>query len=118
MKKEKILEKIKKIYELLKSVLIDLEYIPEKKVGKKQKVIKSRKWKKRGIMDKLNNLIKGGFFNQPKTIVNLKNRLHKSGLIVKSTDLSAPLLKLIKKEILNRDKKIINKKEVWIYKKK
>lgn len=69
-------------------------------------------------MDRLNNLIKGGFLNQPKTINDLKNRLHKSGLIVKSTDLLAPLLKLVKKEILDRDKKIINKTEVWVYKKK
>lgn len=118
MNKEKIIEKIKKIHALSKSVLIDLEYIPEKKVGKEQKIVKSRKWKKRGITDRLDKLIKEGFFDQPKSINDIKNRFHKSGLIVKSTDLSAPLLKLIKKDILDRDKKIVNKKELWFYRKK
>lgn len=118
-KKEKILKKVEKIYKLSESILADLEeYIPKKKRSEKQKNIKSRKWKKRGIMDKLTKLLNTGFFDQPKTINDLKEKLHRLGIIVKNTDLSAPLLKLTKKEVLNRDKKTIGKKEIWIYKKK
>jgi len=118
MNKEKILGKIRKIHELSEFILTDLGVDITGERGKRKKANKPGKWRKRGIMAKLNNLISGTFFDQPKTINDVKNRLHRLGLIVESTDLSAPLLKLVKKEILDRDKKIINKKEAWVYKKK
>jgi hypothetical protein len=119
MDTRKILEKVKKIYELSSSILDDFGKVAKiERKGKKTKAHGIKRWKKRGITNKLNNLISGNFFDQPKTINDVKNKLHQLGLIVKSTDLSAPLLKLIKKEVLDRDKKVINKKELWVYKKK
>lgn len=59
--------------------------------------------------------IRDGFFNKPKTLAELKEQFHKVGVILPRTSLPGLLLKAIRSEVLEREKAVLNGKEVWTY---
>jgi hypothetical protein len=55
------------------------------------------------------------FFKEKRTISQIRDALHAKGKIVKLTDLPKYLLKLVRTNVLKREKKEIDKKKVWVY---
>jgi hypothetical protein len=56
-----------------------------------------------------------GFFKEERTISQIRDALHAKGKIVKLTDLPKYLLKLVRTNVLKREKRELNKKKVWVY---
>lgn len=57
-----------------------------------------------GITGKIQELISEGFFDQPKELNKIREKLKADGFNKPSTSLMAPLMRLIKAKILGRDK--------------
>jgi hypothetical protein len=65
----------------------------------------------------IKELVSEGFFDQNKTIGQVKDSLAKKGIIKPVTTLSGSLQQLVKKGALKRDLQKISNKEVWVYQK-
>lgn len=59
--------------------------------------------------------IKDGFFDEPKTLNEVRARFHKKGDIVPRTSLPGYLLAALRDDRLEREKKNIGGKNVWVY---
>ncbi len=57
-----------------------------------------------GLMGDLYGLIDEGFFDQPKTLSEIHEKLRKEGINKPVTSLMKPLLQLIKKKMLKRER--------------
>jgi len=62
----------------------------------------------RGLTGEIFNLIQEGFFDRPKNLSEIREKLKAEGTKKESSELMRPLLQLIKKKFLKRD--IIEKK--------
>lgn len=58
----------------------------------------------RGLTGEVSNLIQEGFFDQPKDLSEIREKLRAEGIKKNSSELMRPLLQLIKKKFLKRDK--------------
>ncbi|TET84173.1 MAG: hypothetical protein E3J36_02090 [Candidatus Nealsonbacteria bacterium] len=58
----------------------------------------------RGLTGEVSNLIQEGFFDQPKDLSEIREKLRAEGIKKNSSELMRPLLQLIKKRFLKRDK--------------
>jgi hypothetical protein len=82
-------------------------------VGEKKSVKKSSRPGPKGIVEQL---IKDGFFNQPKLIQEISKHVSKTmGYTLKNTDLSPALVRLVRSQQLDRDE---NENGQYEYKKK
>lgn len=58
----------------------------------------------RGLTGEIFNLIQEGFFNQPKDLSEIREKLKAEGIKKNSSELMRPLLQLIRKKFLKRNK--------------
>jgi hypothetical protein len=84
----------------------------EKSIKRESKKATSNNLTTEDLLLKLKN---EGFFSVERTISQIRDALHAKGKIVKLTDLPPYLLKLVRNNILKRERKIIDKKKVWVY---
>ena len=70
---------------------------------------------KKSIEDLLIELKGEGFFNERKTISQILDAIHAKGRIAKITDLPKYLLKLVRNNVLKRERMEIGKKKTWVY---
>lgn len=91
----------------------------EKRISALEKIIKKKPKitlsEKKGTEDWIIELKDEGFFNEEKTISQIRDALHAKGRIVKITDLPPYLLKLVRNNVLKRVQKVIGKKKNWVY---
>jgi hypothetical protein len=71
--------------------------------------------KRKSTEDYLIELIDEGFFREKRTLSQIRDALHCKGRVVKLTDLPSYVLKLVRNNILKREKKLVNKRMVWVY---
>jgi len=83
----------------------------EKILEKKPKMVHEKK----STEDLLIDLKSEGFFDEERTISQIRDALHAKGRIVKTTDLPPYLLKLVRNDVLKRARKLIGKKKAWVY---
>lgn len=86
---------------------------------KKKGVRTSKKEKiKRGFSrsEFINKLYEEGFFKEPKTLEEVKNKLESMGIITKPSSLPPYFLPLVRKRKLARDRVQKGKKKIWFYK--
>lgn len=109
----KNLKEINKIIQNHELRLIALE-------GKKKTTIirKEESWYKSGsTIEKVVNLISEKFFNEPRTIGDIVSELKIKDFHLKASDLTLPLRKIVRKELLKKTKKYadgsVSKK--WLY---
>ena len=109
----------KTIYEMerllveLKS-LLNIESLSKGKQTKSNIVSPIAK-KYKGLAGKLQELVLEGFFNQPKDLQMIRQKLKAEGFNKPSSSLMKPLMRLIKAKILTREKPIKGK---YLYQKK
>jgi len=60
--------------------------------------------KPRGLTGEIFGLIQEGFFNKPRSLSEIQKKLRAEGIKKNSSELMRPLLQLIKKKFLKRDK--------------
>lgn len=91
----------------------------EERISELEGIVKTKPVKRqveeRGVEAFLLVLKDEGFFKEKRTISQIRDALHAKGKIVKLTDLPPYLLKLVRTDVLKREKKEINKKKVWVY---
>lgn len=63
----------------------------------------------------LKTVVDEGFLNDPRTLSDVHKRYHELGIIVKMTSLSGPLLDAVRENLLVRNKKKTNGREIWVY---
>jgi hypothetical protein len=96
-----------KEYEKIKDEVRNIK-INTMKVPKKRAI-------KRGVYEYLLELKEEGFFSNPKTIGDIKDKLAELAIHKPITSFPPYLNNLIKERILQRKKEKINEKEVWVY---
>ena len=101
------MEELRKIIEDHERRISALE--KQQKPSKKSKVVKQE------TESIILNLKDNGFFNEAKTISQIKDALHTRGKIIKTTSLPYYLLKLVRNGSLKRKQEIIEKKKTWVY---
>lgn len=91
----------------------------EKRISKLEEILKKgprrilRKGKStEGLLIELKS---EGFFREERTMSQIRDALHAKGRIVKLTDLPPYLLKLVRDNVLKRKRKLIGKRETWVY---
>jgi len=87
----------------------------DSKVTAKKGARRERKSSRAARFDKW---IDTGFFDQPRTLNDVYEQFHKEAQIVRKTDLPRYLLDAVDAGRLERDKKEIKGKELWVYQKK
>lgn len=120
MNKEKIIQLINKIETSLNQLKVELSFdLPQKDSQKHgAKRIKRKKGKKKiGPTKPIESLINSGFFNSPKTDLDVIKELKKKALNFKRKDIATTLRRFVRKEILNREGDGA-KSNPWKYKKK
>jgi len=110
---------IKNLKEITK-ILQDHELRLFRLEGKKKVSKQKESWYKPGsTVDKLVKLISEGFFNKPKSIKEIISKLKERDFHLKASDLTLPLRKVVKNNLLEKTKQIgngdVSKK--WLYKK-
>jgi len=78
-----------------------------------KKIVKSKN--KETVADKILLLEEGGFFDKPKTLIQIKKKLEEVGFYYPMTSFPPYLLKLCKERKLRRFKEKIGSKDVWVY---
>lgn len=104
--RKKLEDHEKRIKELEKAILSKGE------VKLKHKKILSEK---KSTEDIIAELIAEGFFSEQRTISQIRDTLHAKGRIVKITDLPPYLLKLVRNNMLKRERKMVGKRKTWVY---
>lgn len=107
MSNENIIEKIKKQLENHEKRITQLEKPPTRKE-------KSTSTKRTTILDMIDWLKADGFFDQPKSLAEIIEKLAQEGYHYPQSSLTAPLQRAIRKRILGRLKKDGN----WVYTKR
>lgn len=102
-KSEQIVEQIEALLIQLKRSLNIFGGTSLNSGGKSRSTI-SREHEFSGLIGKIHELIGEGFFKDPKTISEISKRLQHRGYKTPTTALSGPLLKLVRKDFLKRDK--------------
>ena len=95
----------------------------ERKLDEKKELIKknskdNEKWYKEGsTISKIVTLIDEGFFKIPKNIINIIEELKSRDYHLKPSDLTLPLRKIVRKNLLNRTKTLQggSKSKIWHY---
>jgi len=92
----------------------------EKRIVALERIIKKRPSKlifsgKKSVNDLLLELKNEGFFDEDKTISQIKDALHAKGRIIKVTSLPRYLLRLVRNDMLRRTRKLVGKKKFWVY---
>ncbi len=95
-----------------KSIARDISNQPE---GEK---VKSKKGSAGELRPVLEQWVRGGFFNEARTIRETLDRYHEYGIIVKQTSLSGLLLRVVRDGLLSRTKVERDGRTVWGYKAK
>ena len=85
------------------------------KGSQNQKTISNEIKRKKSMADNILSLDKLEFFNQPRTINEIKDKLNELGFFYPITSFPAYLLKLCRERKLRRFKEIIDKKKIWVY---
>lgn len=62
-----------------------------------------------GLAGEIFNLVEDGFFNEPRELSEIRNKLRSEGINKPRTTLMKPLLTLIRKKVLSRDKSLNGK---------
>jgi hypothetical protein len=70
----------------------------------KNKIIKKKDRQLSGLSGKINELAEDGFFESPKSISEIQKKLQDEGVKKPTTSLMPPLLLLIRKKVLGREK--------------
>ena len=70
---------------------------------------------KKSMYDLLIELKGEGFFNEGRKLSQILDALHVKGRIAKTTDLPQYLLKLVRNNVLKRERREIGKKKTWVY---
>jgi hypothetical protein len=70
---------------------------------------------KSGTEGVLMELRASGFFDNGRTISEIRDAMHAKGRIVKITDLPPYLLKSVRNGTLRRERKLLGKRETWVY---
>jgi len=70
------------------------------------------------LKDRFDRLIKEGFFNSEKTLADVQAQYHKDAIIIPQTSIPPYLIAAIRDKLLERDKKKIGNRTVWVYKRK
>lgn len=68
-----------------------------------------------GLSELFDSLLTKNFFSKPRTVGDVKDEFHKHGHIVPLTSVPKYLLKAILTKKLQREKKEVNAKKVWVY---
>ena len=94
------------IVEQIETLLVDLK----KSLGAKFSNVASNSTEVKsgaefsGLAGEINNLVLEGFFKEPRTISEIQTRLRQEGIKKPTTSLAGPLLRLIRKKVLSRNK--------------
>jgi hypothetical protein len=107
MSNEDIIEKIKKKLENHEKRITQLEKPPARKE-------KSTSTKRATILDMLDELKAGGFFDQPKLLADIANKLAEEGYHYPQSSLTKPLQRAIRGKMLGR----LKKNGKWAYTKR
>jgi len=70
-----------------------------------------------GLKADIVTAVNEGFFDQKRTLTDLKTNLAKKGIIKPLTSLSGPMKELVRDKVLERDLQTIGNKKVWFYSK-
>lgn len=108
MKMEEEIAELKQKLEEHEKRITALEKIMEKKP---KMVLPGKK----STDDLLMELKNEGFFDEEKTLSQIRDALHAKGRIVRITGLPPYLLKLVRNNVLKRVRKVVDKKKVWVY---
>ncbi|MDP3786078.1 MAG: hypothetical protein Q8R05_00760 [Candidatus Omnitrophota bacterium] len=104
---KEIIEEIENLLiELKRSLSIKQNYRQEKEIK-----ISSAKESFSGLTKEIFDLVKEGYFEKPKTISEIQKKLRDEGTSKPTTSLMKPILLLVRKKILGR-----NKPEKGVYK--
>ena len=91
----------------------------EKRISELEKIMKIKPKtilsERKGTEAWIATLKDEGFFNEERTISQIRDALHAKGRIVKITDLPFYLLKLVRNNELKRERKIVGKIKMWVY---
>lgn len=85
----------------IRELLLELEQSLNAALVSKGKIIPK---KPRGLTGEVSNLIQEGFFDEPRSLSEIREKLRAEGIKKNSSELMRPLLQLIKKKFLKRDK--------------
>src|SRR3989338_5667958 len=102
-KSEQIIEQIETLLTQLRRSL-NISRGTSSNSDRKSKSAISREHEFSGLTGKIHELIGEGFFKDPKTISEISKRLQRKGYKTPTTALSGPLLELVRKDFLERDK--------------
>lgn len=106
---KKIIERL----DMLSRELEELRKIIEVEAGGKKNNNKVEAKKNfSGLTGEIFTLVQEGFFKEPKTIVELQNKLRLEGIRKPTSSLMKPLLLLVRKKIIGRNK---SGKEIFRY---
>ena len=86
-----------------------LERISEQKTERKAATTK------KSTLDLLMELKDASFFKKERTLSEILEALHAKGRIIKNSSLPPYLLKMVRANIIRREKKMVGKKRVWVY---
>ncbi|HUC31157.1 MAG TPA: BlaI/MecI/CopY family transcriptional regulator [Candidatus Paceibacterota bacterium] len=119
MDKEKVLKIIGQVEALLTELkgeigVSDQAVSPK---GRKKVPKKSRQSKKSGSVKPIQDLIESGFFDTPKTSVQVVEILEKKAQFFDQSNVATTLMRLVKKGVLERERSGA-KNNPWTYKKK
>jgi len=85
----------------IKRLLMELEKSLDATPVSKGKITSK---KPRGLTGEIFGLIQEGFFNEPRSLSEIQEKLRAEGIKKNSSELMRPLLQLIKKKFLERNK--------------
>ena len=70
------------------------------------------------LKGRFDRLIEEGFFDAEKTLADVQTQFHKEAIIIPQTSIPPYLIAAIRDELLEREKKKLGNKAVWVYKRK
>jgi len=108
MKMEKEIAELRQKLDEHEKRIAELEKIKEKK----PKMVPSERKSTEELLIELKDT---SFFDEKRTISQIRDALHTKGRIVKITDLPPYLLKLVRNDILKRERQSIGKRKTWVY---
>jgi len=105
---EAMSEEIPRILENHEKRISELEEIIKRKP---ERILSERK----STEDLITELKDEGFFNEERTMSQVRDALHAKGRIIQITDLPPYLLKMVRNNALKRVRKVVGKRKIWVY---
>ena len=68
-----------------------------------------------GIAEKFDGWVKNGFFDEPRTLREVRDRFHDEAVVIPQTNIPQYLLKAVRDDRLTRKKQEVSGKNVWVY---